>query len=53
MFLRFGEREIGKETIYAAKKSIKIWHFNVNNIVISKLVKAKTNYKDLIGLKFF
>ena len=34
------------------KKPIKIWHLNVNNIVISKLVKTKPNSKYLIGIKF-
>ena len=31
------------------KKIIKIWDVNVDNIVISKLVKTKTNSKYLIG----
>ena len=31
------------------KKPIKIWYVNVDNIVISKLVKTKTNSKYLIG----
>ena len=31
------------------KKVIKIWDVNVDNIVISKLVKTKTNSKYLIG----
>ena len=43
------ERQIAEENFYAAKKSIKIWDVNVDNIVISKLVKAKTNSKYLIG----
>ena len=30
-------------------KSIKIWDVNVDNIVILKLVKTKTNSKNLIG----
>ena len=47
--LRFGEREKAKEKFYAAKKPIKLWDFNVDNIVISKLVKSKTNSKCLIG----
>ena len=38
-----------KRKIYAAKKPIKIWDVNVDNIVISKLVKTKTNSKYLIG----
>ena len=47
--VKFGEREIAKENFYAAKRPIKIWDVNVNNIVISKLVKIKTNSKYLIG----
>ena len=31
------------------KKPLKIWHVNVDNIVISKLVKTKTNSRYLIG----
>ena len=34
------------------KKSIKIWDVNVDNIVISKLVKTKPNSMYLIGIKF-
>ena len=37
--LRFGETKIAKEMFYAAKKPIKIWDVNVDNIVILKLVK--------------
>ena len=48
--LKFGETKIAKETFfYAAKKPIKIWDFNVDNIVTSKLSKTKTNSKYLIG----
>ena len=47
--VRFREREIAKETFYAAKRPIKIWDVNVDSIVISKLVKPKTNSKYLIG----
>ena len=43
------EREIAKEKFYAAKKPIKFWDVNVDNIVISKLVETKTNSKYLIG----
>ena len=46
--MRFGEREIAKGKFYAAKRPIKIWGVNVDNIVISKLVKTKTNSKYLI-----
>ena len=50
--MKFGKTEIAKEKFYAAKKPIKIWDVNVDNIVISKLVKTKTNSKYLIGIKF-
>ena len=52
IMLRFGEKEIAKEKFYASKKPIKIWDVNVSNIVISKLIKTKTNSKYLIGIKF-
>ena len=45
--VRFGDREIAKEKFYAAKSPIKIWDVTVHNIVISKLVKTKTNSKYL------
>ena len=41
--MNFGEKEIAKENVYATKRPIKIWDVNVENIVISKLVKPKTN----------
>ena len=47
--LRFGETKIAKEKFYAAKNPIKVWDINVANIVISKLVKTKTNSKYCIG----
>ena len=50
--VRFGEKEIPKENFDAAKKPIKIWDINVDNIVVSKLVETKTNSKYLIGIKF-
>ena len=41
--LRFGETKVTKETFHVAKKkkTIKVWDDNVDNIVISKLVKRK------------
>ena len=36
---KFRKTEIAKEKFYAANKSIKIRGVNVDNIVISKLVK--------------
>ena len=38
-----------KKSFMLQKKPIKLWDFNVDNIVISKLVKSKTNSKFLIG----
>ena len=43
--VKFGKTKIAKENIYAAKKLIKIWDINVDNIVKSKLVKTKANSK--------
>ena len=47
--LRFGETKVTKEKFYVAKKPIKIWGVNVDNIVLSKLVETETNSKYLIG----
>ena len=47
--VKFGKTEIAKENFYASKKPIEIWDVNLDNIVISKLVKAKTNSKHLVG----
>ena len=47
--IKFEKTEIAKETFYAAKKPLKIWDVNVDNIVVSKLVKTKTNSKYLTG----
>ena len=49
IMLKFAYTKIAKETFYAGKKPIKIWDVNVDNQVISKLVKTKTNSKYLIG----
>ena len=52
MMVRFGEKEIAKEKFYAAKRPVKVWNVNVDNIVVSKLTETKTNSKYLIGIKF-
>ena len=44
----FGEREIAKAKFYTASKLKKVWDVNVDNIVISILVKTKTNSKNLM-----
>ena len=50
--LKFGEKEIAKEKFYASKIPTEIWDANADNIVVSKLVKTKTNSKYLIGIKY-
>ena len=47
--LRFGKIKVAKEKFYGAKKPIKIWDVNVDNIVISKLIERNNNSKYLIG----
>ena len=49
IILRFGETKKVKEKFYCAKIPRNIWDVNVDNIVISKLVKTKTNSKYLNG----
>ena len=49
IIVKFGKTQIAKEKFYAAKKPTKVWDVNVDNIVILKLVKTKTNSKCLIG----
>ena len=39
--MRFGEKEIAKEKFYASEKPINILDVNVDNIVVSKLVKKR------------
>ena len=47
--LRFGETKVTKEKFFAAKKPIKTWDVNINNIVVIKLVKTKSNSNYLTG----
>ena len=47
--VKFGDRKTAKEKFYTAKRPINICDVNVDNIVVSKLVKTKTNSKYLIG----
>ena len=46
--LRLRKTKITKEKFYAEKKPINIWDVNIDNIVVSKLVKTKTNPKYFI-----
>ena len=46
--LRFGKIKVAKEEFYGAtNKNLGYWF---DNIVVSKLVKPKNNYKYLIGV---
>ena len=45
---RFGNTEIANKKFYVAKRPIKVYDVNVDNIVISKLAKTKTNSKCLV-----
>ena len=49
--VKFGEREreIAKNVFVLQKRPIKIWDINVDNIVISELVKTKTKSQYLTG----
>ena len=47
--MKLGKIEIAKEQFYVANKPIQIWNINVDNIVTSRLVKAKNTSKYLIG----
>ena len=49
--LRFGQIKVTKKKVIfiCCKKAIKIWDVNVDNIIISKLVKTKSNCNHLIG----
>ena len=48
IIVKFGRTNC-KRNFFCCKKLMKILDVNVNNIVISKLVKTKTNFKYLIG----
>ena len=41
--MRFGKTEVVKEEFYGAKKSIKNWDVNVDNIVDSNFIERKNN----------
>ena len=43
IMVTFADRAIAKEKFYTAKRLQKKWDVNVDNIIISKLVKVKTN----------
>ena len=47
--LRSGKTKQAKEKFHGGKLPTYIWDVHVDNIVISKLVEIKANYKYLIG----
>ena len=47
--MRFGKTKISKKDFYGAKRTVKIWDVNVDNIVISKLCETKKNSNYFIG----
>ena len=47
--VKFAKNRNSKRKVLCCKKTYKIWDVNVDNIVISKLVKTKTNFTYLIG----
>ena len=49
IMLWFGKTNVAQEEFHGAKKPMKIWNFNDDNIVISKLVETTNNSKCLIG----
>ena len=49
IILIFVQTRVAKEKFYGARKPIKIWYVDVNDIVISKLFKMKINSKYLTG----
>ena len=47
IMLRFVQIKVAKGEFYGAKNLLKLWNIDVDNIVISKLVKTKNNSKYL------
>ena len=47
--LRFGKTRVANVEFFGAKKPKQTWDVNHDNIVITKLIEAKTNSKYLIG----
>ena len=47
--LRSKETKIAKEKVYDVRKPINIWHLNIQNKIISKLIDTKSSSKYLIG----
>ena len=49
ILLIFGKTKIVKEEFCSTKMLMEIWDFNADNIIISKLIETKNNFKYSIG----
>ena len=47
--LRFGNVKSAKQEFHDGKNAIKIWDVDFDNIVTSKLIETKNNFKYLTG----
>ena len=48
--MKFEKTKVSREEFYGAKKPMKFWYVNLDNIIISKLVESKNNSKSLSGV---
>ena len=49
--MRRGKTSVAKEELYGEKLPIQFWDINGDNIVISKLLETKTNYRYYLIIK--
>lgn len=49
--MRRGKTRVAKEELYGEKLPIQFWDINGDNIVISKLLETKTNYRYYLIIK--
>ena len=49
--MRCGKTRVAKEELYGEKLPIQFWDINGDNIVISKLLETKTNYRYYLIIK--
>ena len=50
IILKFDTTKVSREEFYGAKKPMRFWYVNWDNIIISKLVESKNNSKSLSGV---
>ena len=50
-YVEIWRKRISKRKVLCPKNPVKIWDVNVENIIISKLIKTKSNSKYLIEIK--